>query len=344
MFDAVPAYLGGKRAILAQIFREVARHIDPSRWKQSTFIDGFVGGGSVSIYAKAQFASVVGNDLADRSAMVARALLVNNDTRLAHEDAILLVEGADSPTNYTATQQADWFTPTTARFIDRALAYAATVADPVKADLLRTVVWQVILHSRPTAGGDFTSRNLVERAMAGELAVSGIAGAKYAFRTPTIRDVVRICSATNGGVFRGRYGFTQADALEASATWNADVVYLDPPYAGDTTYESRYKIADACMQQHDVPVGLGVSPFSDKKRAEAAISQVIRNVAAAGAKLVLLDNSNEAISRERLLGIMGEHYYATEVPLIHSHTSANAHGKDGDVSGSTEVFIVGSRL
>lgn len=341
MFDAVPAYLGGKRSILAQIFREVARHIDPSKWKQSSFIDGFAGGGSVSIYAKAQFREVLGNDFSDRSAMVARAILCNDTVRLTREDGILLLAGADSPTNYTATQS-DWFTPETARFIDRGLAYADTLNDPVKRELLRVIVWRTILNSRPT-NGDFTSRRILDRAMAGELKASGVAGAKYAFRAPDIRDVQRLIDATNGGIFRGRYSFTQADALVESERWAADVVYLDPPYAGDSGYEAHYKVADACMAQRELPAG-GVSPFTDKKQAEGAITRLIGNVARAGAKLVLLNNSDEAISRTRMLEIVSEHYIAEEVPIIHNHTSAGAHGNDGEKSGGTEVFIVGSRL
>jgi adenine-specific DNA methylase len=341
MFDAIPAYLGGKRGILSQIFRELARHIDPSKWKQSTFVDGFVGGGSVSIYAKAQFAS--GNDLSDRSALIARAVLANNSRRLTYADGLLLLDGADSATEYAQRFASDWFIPETARFLDRALAYADTVADAQRADLLRVLVWRVILGARPSSG-TFTSRNLVDRAMTGDLKTSGTVGARFAFRPPNINDLSHMIDQTNRGVFRGEYAFTQGDALVESKKWNADVVYLDPPYAGDSGYEEHYRVADCVMAQRDLGKGDGVSPFTDKSKAGGAIETLVGNVAKAGAKVVLLNNSDAAISRERLLAIVSEHFEAREVPIHHTHTAASSHGKDGTESGASEVFIVGSNL
>ena len=66
-------------------------------------------------------------------------------------------------------------------------------------------------------------------------------------------------------------------------------------------------------------------------------------MAAAGTRLVLLNNSDEVVSRERLLALVGEHFHAEEVPVLINHTSAGAHGNDGTESGATEVFILGER-
>jgi adenine-specific DNA methylase len=317
MFEALPGYLGGKRAILAQIFREVARHLDPSDWKHASFIDGFVGGGAVSLYAKAQFREVLGNDIADRSALVARAILENNDRTLDQTDAYLMLAGADSIERYCETKQSDWFIPETARIIDRGLAYADTLADRLRADLIRICVWRVIMKARPS-NGTFTSRNLVERALEGEIKPSGVLDAKYAYRPPDLRDIEKFIRWTNHGIFRGKYRFTQADAIEESKSWGADVVYLDPPYAGDSGYQHHYHIADCVMAQKELPKE-AESPFGDKRRAAEALETVVGNVARAGAKIVLLNNSDEGVSRESLLGIVGAHFEAQEVPIIHNH-------------------------
>lgn len=345
IFDGVPAYLGGKRKLLATIFRELAKAVDPLEWRNCSFVDGFAGGGSVSIYAKAQFREVLSNDYSDRSAMIARAILENDDLRLTREDGVLLIAGAESATNWCASQP-DWFIPGTARIIDRGLAYADDVANPTRAALLRLVLWRFVCLSRPSSG-DFTSRNLVERAMGGELKNTGVVSAKYAFRPPNVRDAWHWSEQTNRSVFRGNLRFEQRDAITASAEWGADVVYIDPPYAGDSAYETFYRMADSSMAQREIPRD-GVSPFSDRKAAEDAITTVVENVYRAGARVLMASNSDEAISREQHLAIFEKcGWKAYEVPVTHRHSIAARRGVDnaaaGMESGASEVLIVATR-
>ncbi|MEP7028436.1 MAG: hypothetical protein ABI960_07565, partial [Candidatus Eisenbacteria bacterium] len=54
LWSALPPYLGGKRRLCPLIFREVDRIVPRRHWPTMTFLDGFLGGGSVSLYAKAQ--------------------------------------------------------------------------------------------------------------------------------------------------------------------------------------------------------------------------------------------------------------------------------------------------
>lgn len=346
MFDGVPAYLGGKRKLLGTIFRELAKAVDSLEWRDCSFVDGFTGGGSVSIYAKAQFREVLSNDYSDRSAMIAQAILANNDVRLSRADCVLLMEGAESATNWCATQP-DWFIPGTAKAIDRGLAYADSVGNPTKAALLRLLAWRFVCLSRPSSG-DFTSRNLVDRAMDGELKNTGVVSAKYAFRPPNIRDALHWAEITNRSVFRGNLRFEQRDAITASEDWGADIVYIDPPYAGDSAYETFYRMADSAMAQAEIPKGGGVSPFSDRKTAEDAIGTVIANVYRAGARVLIASNSDEAIPRDRHLAIFEQiGWKAYEAPVKHRHSIAARRGVDnaaaGMESGASEVLIVATR-
>jgi hypothetical protein len=73
IWAALPPYLGGKRRLCPLIFREIDRVLPRRLWAGRTFLDGFLGGGSVSLYAKAQGFRVVAADIAER-AMIGRAM------------------------------------------------------------------------------------------------------------------------------------------------------------------------------------------------------------------------------------------------------------------------------
>ncbi|MFH1680729.1 MAG: DNA adenine methylase, partial [Candidatus Eisenbacteria bacterium] len=81
MFDALPSYHGGKRRLLGAIFRDV-----PPPDEAPVFVDAFLGGGSVSLCAKARGYEVLCNDVADRSVIVGRALVENDRVLLGYDD------------------------------------------------------------------------------------------------------------------------------------------------------------------------------------------------------------------------------------------------------------------
>ena len=77
---ALPPYLGGKRKLLGHIFKHLPGPIDAP-----VFIDAFLGGGSVSLGAKAQGFRVIATDIAERSIVVGQALIETNRVRLVRD-------------------------------------------------------------------------------------------------------------------------------------------------------------------------------------------------------------------------------------------------------------------
>ena len=90
-FRALPPYLGGKRRLVRPLFGLLAEALPKDGWRGLAFIDPFLGGGSVSLFAKGQGFRVVCNDLAQRSAVVGRALIANSSTLLALPDIATLL-------------------------------------------------------------------------------------------------------------------------------------------------------------------------------------------------------------------------------------------------------------
>ncbi|MFA6415814.1 MAG: DNA adenine methylase [Candidatus Paceibacterota bacterium] len=78
-FQSLPSYFGGKRKLVKYIFK-------PIKKTEGVFIDAFLGGGSVSLYAKAKGYKVIANDIAFRSVIIGRALISNNSVKLETED------------------------------------------------------------------------------------------------------------------------------------------------------------------------------------------------------------------------------------------------------------------
>ncbi len=125
-FGALFPYLGGKRRLCPLIFREVDRLLPRRLWPGRTFLDGFLGGGSVSLYAKALGFRVVATDIAERSIVVGRALIENSRVKLTREDVLRLLAPNPEPAMRIEREMVPAvFTANVARLIDRALARLA---------------------------------------------------------------------------------------------------------------------------------------------------------------------------------------------------------------------------
>src|SRR5271169_2861832 len=97
LWSALPPYLGGKRRLCPLIFRELDRLLPRRLWPGLTFLDGFLGGGSMSLYSKAQGLRVVAWDIAERSIVTGQALIENNRVRLTYQDILRLAASTDDP-------------------------------------------------------------------------------------------------------------------------------------------------------------------------------------------------------------------------------------------------------
>ena len=112
----------------------LASVLPPDRWGTSTFVDPFLGGGSVSLLAKGRGFRVLCNDLALRSAAIGHGLIANNSTKLRPADVAMLLQEPSGPYQ---TLAADCYSPSVlplahARVVDRALANLVLLPEPVR--------------------------------------------------------------------------------------------------------------------------------------------------------------------------------------------------------------------
>ena len=148
-FGALPPYLGGKRRLCPLIFSLIAEQLPRRQWPDSTLLDPFSGGGAVALYAKGQGFRVVASDLAERGAIVARALVANSSTRLRREDVLDLFREPDGTyPRAVARHVPGVFTTEQAEWLDRALARARRRSEPTRS-LLLLVAIKVALRCQP---------------------------------------------------------------------------------------------------------------------------------------------------------------------------------------------------
>ncbi|HEX5130911.1 MAG TPA: DNA adenine methylase [Candidatus Krumholzibacteria bacterium] len=244
---ALPPYQGGKRRLLGQIFKHLPRPAEAP-----VFVDAFLGGGSVSLYAKARGYRVVCNDIALRSQIVGEALIANDRVTLGNEDVTrLFVENGDEA-GFIEQHFADKVvTAEHARFLDTAFQNARTAAG-TKRWLLLLLLTKYVFRMRPM--GNFGARTIVQQAANGEwesmnphyvrdMLVRGVADHPAAVAETLRRQV-------NRGVFSNgqRNEVHRTDVFEFLEGVEGDILYLDPPYAGTSAYETALRPLDAMLE------------------------------------------------------------------------------------------------
>ena len=140
-FQALPSYFGGKRKLVKHIFK-------PIKKTEGIFIDAFLGGGSVSLYAKAKGYKVISNDIAFRSVIIGRAIIANNSVKLESEDLARLFLETKHDSFIKNNYCPKVFTSKISDFLDNAFASANKVENDTKRYLLLHLFIKFILSCR----------------------------------------------------------------------------------------------------------------------------------------------------------------------------------------------------
>jgi adenine-specific DNA methylase len=334
MWSALPPYLGGKRRLCPTIFREVDRILPRRTWPEMTFLDGFLGGGSVSLYAKAQGFRVVATDIAERGIVVGEALVANSRVPLTREDVLRLarddgaapgpVETGYSPSTFTRDQ---------ARFLDRALRTAGETEDPAKAALIRLLAIRVALLAHPMSQVRAGTIHRLETGEYEAITESCLYHYVDGMRLTRPAKLWEIAQAINAGVFAGEGRVLKRSVLDALPEIEATVAYFDPPYPGVMSYEKEYRVLDEILEGSARPT----SPFTAKTGA-SMIDGLLERARHIPIWLLSLGNAVVGIDElEQKMARLGRKTRAIEIAYQHLPAVATAEKK----AANREFLVVG---
>jgi len=334
MWSALPPYLGGKRRLCPLIFREIDRIVPRRRWRDLTLLDAFLGGGSVSLYAKAQGFNVIATDIAERAIVIGRALVENSRVRLRREDVLRLLAPKEGPPGQVETTMVpSVFTLEQARFIDAALGAASRTDDPAKANLIRLLAMRMALLCHAYSQ---VRKGTIHRVTTGEfesITESAVYHYVDGLRLATPKKLWELACEINAGVFEGRGTVMKRSVLEALPEIEADVAYFDPPYPGVMSYEREYKVIDEILEG----ASRKTSPFTAKDGANMLDGLFERAV---HIPIWILSLGNAVVSVEELEAKMVKHGRRTKaIALRYQHLPAVA--ADEKKRDNREFIVVG---
>ncbi len=300
IFQALPAYFGGKRRLLASIFRHV-----PPPSEAPVFVDAFLGGGSVSLYAKARGYQVRCNDVAERSVIVGRALIENDRHTFEYDDLVRLFMWTEGPRYAERCLAPDVFPTKHARFLDAALANARKLDGP-KRWLAFLLVIKYALGLRPM--GNWGAKTIIRQMEDGDYEamnpnyVKDVFARKIPYHPIGLANKIR--ESINRGVFANGHENTvhQGDVFEFLAGVEGDVAYFDPPYASTQSYERSSRPLDELL--NGAPAVVGPNPFSTEAP-EKILPKLFE--AAAHIPTWIISYGNKAIDLNGLIDLVRKH-------------------------------------
>jgi hypothetical protein len=274
----------------------------------------------VALSAKAQgFGHVVANDIAERSALVGRALLVNQRVRLTPALVLRLFDPAPElhlarpmlldrlPHEHHSLLEGVWWH-----------LHGATFTG-IERDLIALLLVRWLLRYFPLG---LPSGTDAHRIVAGDFDfITANRLAHYLRRGRRLLQpatLLAMADQINPAIFPGRADIFQTDVFAFLPNVGADLVYLDPPYGGTQSYEKAFMLVDEFIGARPPPL----SRFSSRRppidELLEACSHIPVLVLSLGNSLLDEEGTRALVARHRrvhrLLSLPYRHYGAVASP------------------------------
>lgn len=326
---------GSKKALLDPIFALIAETLPESEWPSLTFVDPFAGSCAVALTAKRQgFGVVVTGDVAERSAVFARALVGNSRRRLTREEALFAFNPAKGPAIGSARVSSRLGIPLRDLFENARTRLSGPDFSGVQRDLLWALTLNLLVRSFPLGSPAATD---APRVAGGDF--DGVTGTRLAhflrrqdeFARPA--SWLRMAAQMNAALSPGHAAVREGEAIGTLHEAGGDVVFLDPPYPGTTSYESHFELVDEFI---------GAPPL-DTSRFSASANPVHELLeAAATAEVVVLTYGNAQLTPAEVVNLVKDHRRVRRAVVVpYRHLGAVATATKNAIN--REILVVATR-
>lgn len=323
-------YIGNKEKIVQWISSLIPRDAD-------SLLDVFCGGCSVGYMAKTMGLTVYTNDILKINYYIAKALIENNETVLNKEDVDKIFSGVPFEGFMFNHFSDKFYYPNECKELDLIRKNIAEIENKYKQAMAFTLMRRAMVRKMPY------SRFTIKWDKIKELRDEELSYAKYgrrrhyhnqSFKFHFEDNMTEYCNAVfNNNKDNKAYNL---DVYEAIEKIDADVIYLDPPYAGTMNdYFGFYGLLDAYVE------GKELEPFDnnfiDKKTIKEQFDKLFSKLGKY--KYWMLSyNSRSKPTKDELLKIIGK--YSDNIMVHEMPYAYRVTGKEKKQKDVEYLFII----
>lgn len=323
-------YIGNKEKIVRWISSLIPKDAN-------SLLDVFCGGCSVSYMGKEMGLTVYANDILKINYYIAQALIENNGVRLSNSDVDNIFKGNLVEGFMYHNYSDKYYFPDECMDLDRIRENIIAINDKFKRALAFTLMRRSMIRKMPY------SRFTIKWEKIKELRDEELSYAKYGRKRHYHNQSFQFhfednLNEYNNAVFSNNkenkaYNLDVYDAIEKI---DADVIYLDPPYAGTMNdYYGFYGLIDAYIEgKKQIPFE---NNFIDKKTIKEQFDRLFSKLGKY--KYWMLSyNSRSKPTKEELLDLI--HKYAENVEVHEMPYAYRVTGKEKKKKDIEYLFII----
>jgi len=298
-------FIGNKEKIAKWIFENI-------RVEGKTFFDAFSGGCSVSFEAKKRGCKVITNDILKINSLISKAIIENNKIKLTDADLEIIFSGKPIKGFMHKTFSNVNFFPEECMELDQYRQNIEQITDPYKKALAFILFRRSMIRKMPYSR--FTIPWEKVKQLRDEEFSYKYYKRRRAYHNQTIKEhFIENLKEYNDSIFdnaQDNKSYNQ-DIFELIPKIEADIAYLDPPYAGTmNNYYGFYSLLDSFV------VGKKIEPFKNDFTNKKTVLELFDKLFSKMRKFeywILSYNNNAYPQKNQILELINKHSKNVEV-------------------------------
>ena len=299
--------------------------------------DAFSGGGSVSYFSKAKGLKVISNDILKINYFISKALVENSEVKLDFEDIDLIFSGTPKEGFMFNNYSEIFFFPKECKELDLYRENIDKLSSEYKKALALILMRRAMIRKMPYSRFNINWEKIVElrnEELSYEKYKRKRAYHNQSFKTHFLENI----NDYNRAVFDNEKNnlSLNEDVFDAIEKFQADIIYLDPPYTGTmNNYFGFYGMLDEYIEGKKIePFG---NNFIDKKTSIDLFDKLFSKLG--NFKYWYLSYNNSSYpTKEILIELLRK--YSDNIKIIERPHIYKITGKENKKSNIEYLFIV----